>query len=62
MIEYGKRLRVRVLAVYGGQPYAPQINNLNRVVVDDGSRTAALSLLRAWDATGTDAWAEVKSA
>lgn len=32
MIEYGKRLRVRVLAVYGGQPYAPQINNLKRGV------------------------------
>ena len=25
MIEYGKHLDVRVLAVYGGQPYGPQI-------------------------------------
>ncbi|MFZ5881689.1 MAG: DEAD/DEAH box helicase [Chloroflexota bacterium] len=32
MNEYGKHLRVRVLAVYGGQPYAPQINNLRRGV------------------------------
>ncbi len=32
MIEYGKRMRVRVLAVYGGQPYAPQINSLKRGV------------------------------
>ena len=32
IIEYGKRMRVRVLAVYGGQPYAPQINNLKRGV------------------------------
>ncbi len=32
MIEYGKHLNVRVLAVYGGQPYAPQVNNLKRGV------------------------------
>jgi len=32
MIEYGKKLRVRVLAVYGGQPYSPQINSLKRGV------------------------------
>jgi len=32
MIEYGKHLRVRVLAVYGGQPYSPQINSLKRGV------------------------------
>src|SRR5829696_649856 len=32
MIEYGKHLNVRVLAVYGGQPYGPQINNLKRGV------------------------------
>ncbi len=32
MIEYSKRMRVRVLAVYGGQPYAPQINSLKRGV------------------------------
>jgi ATP-dependent RNA helicase DeaD len=32
MIEYGKHLDVRVLAVYGGQPYGPQISRLNRGV------------------------------
>lgn len=32
MIEYGKHLSARVLAVYGGQPYGPQINNLRRGV------------------------------
>ncbi len=32
MIEYGKHLNVRVLAVYGGQPYGPQISQLNRGV------------------------------
>jgi ATP-dependent RNA helicase DeaD len=32
MIEYGKHLHIRVLAVYGGQPYGPQINNLRRGV------------------------------
>jgi ATP-dependent RNA helicase DeaD len=32
MIEYGKHLRVRVLAVYGGQPYSPQITALRRGV------------------------------
>ncbi|MCZ2128419.1 MAG: DEAD/DEAH box helicase [Anaerolineales bacterium] len=30
--EYGKYLGVRVLAVYGGQPYGPQINSLKRGV------------------------------
>ncbi|MBL1173266.1 MAG: DEAD/DEAH box helicase [Chloroflexi bacterium] len=30
--EYGKGMRVRVLAVYGGQPYSPQINALRRGV------------------------------
>ena len=30
MTEYGKHLDVRVLAVYGGQPYGPQIGKLNR--------------------------------
>jgi ATP-dependent RNA helicase DeaD len=30
--EYGKHLGVRVLAVYGGQPYGPQIGKLNRGV------------------------------
>jgi ATP-dependent RNA helicase DeaD len=32
MTEYGKHLNVRVLAVYGGQPYGPQISKLNRGV------------------------------
>jgi len=32
MIEYGKHLKVRVLAVYGGQPYGPQIGSLKRGV------------------------------
>ncbi len=32
IIEYGKHLNVRVLAVYGGQPYSPQINSLKRGV------------------------------
>ncbi len=32
MTEYGKHLNVRVLAVYGGQPYGPQISNLKRGV------------------------------
>lgn len=32
MGEYGKHLDVRVLAVYGGQPYGPQISKLNRGV------------------------------
>jgi len=30
MVKYGKHLNVRVLAVYGGQPYGPQISKLNR--------------------------------
>ncbi|HMB23355.1 MAG TPA: DEAD/DEAH box helicase [Anaerolineales bacterium] len=32
MTVYGKHLGVRVLAVYGGQPYGPQISRLNRGV------------------------------
>ena len=32
MSEYGKHLDARVLAVYGGQPYGPQISRLNRGV------------------------------
>lgn len=32
MTAYGKHLDVRVLAVYGGQPYGPQISRLNRGV------------------------------
>jgi ATP-dependent RNA helicase DeaD len=30
--QYGSLLKVRVLAVYGGQPYSPQINQLKRGV------------------------------
>ncbi len=32
MNEYGKYVHARVLAVYGGQPYGPQINSLKRGV------------------------------
>lgn len=32
MAVYGKHLDVRILAVYGGQPYGPQISRLNRGV------------------------------
>ena len=32
MIEYGKHLHLHVLAVYGGQPYGPQIGSLKRGV------------------------------
>lgn len=32
MNDFGKHLKVRVLAVYGGQPYGPQINQLKRGV------------------------------
>ena len=32
MTVYGKHLEVRILAVYGGQPYGPQISRLNRGV------------------------------
>jgi ATP-dependent RNA helicase DeaD len=32
MTVYGKHLNVHVLAVYGGQPYGPQISRLNRGV------------------------------
>ncbi len=32
MTEYGRHLNARVLAVYGGQPYGPQINQLKRGV------------------------------
>ena len=30
--QYGKHLKARVLAVYGGQPYGPQVNQLKRGV------------------------------
>ncbi|GAB4547990.1 MAG: DEAD/DEAH box helicase [Anaerolineales bacterium] len=32
MQDYGKHLNARVLAVYGGQPYGPQVNQLKRGV------------------------------
>ena len=32
MRQYGKHFSVRVLAVYGGQPYGPQVNSLKRGV------------------------------
>ncbi len=32
MTEYGKHMNLRVLAVYGGQPYGPQIGSLKRGV------------------------------
>ncbi len=32
LIEYGSKVNVRVLAVYGGQPYSPQITQLKRGV------------------------------
>ena len=32
IVEYGKHLHARTLAVYGGQPYSPQINQLRRGV------------------------------
>jgi len=32
MMAYGKHVNVRVLAVYGGQPYGPQVNELKRGV------------------------------
>jgi len=32
LVQYGQGLNVRVLAVYGGQPYGPQINQLKRGV------------------------------
>jgi ATP-dependent RNA helicase DeaD len=32
MEQYGKHLKARVLAVYGGQPYGPQVNQLKRGV------------------------------
>ncbi|MBI1855518.1 MAG: DEAD/DEAH box helicase [Chloroflexi bacterium] len=32
LIQYGAQLNVRVLAVYGGQPYSPQITQLKRGV------------------------------
>ncbi len=47
MVEYGQHMRVRVLAVYGGQPYGPQINQLKRGVdVVVGTPGRMLDLLK----------------
>lgn len=47
MVDYGQHSRVRVLAVYGGQPYAPQINQLKRGVdVVVGTPGRLLDLLK----------------
>jgi ATP-dependent RNA helicase DeaD len=47
MVEYGQHMRVRVLAVYGGQPYGPQINQLKRGVdVVVGTPGRLLDLLK----------------
>ena len=47
MTGYGAHSRVRVLAVYGGQPYAPQINQLKRGVdVVVGTPGRLLDLLK----------------
>ncbi len=47
MVKYGTHSRVRVLAVYGGQPYAPQINQLKRGVdVVVGTPGRLLDLLK----------------
>jgi ATP-dependent RNA helicase DeaD len=47
MVEYGQHSRVRVLAVYGGQPYLPQINQLKRGVdVVVGTPGRLLDLLK----------------
>lgn len=55
MSEYGKHLRVRVLAVYGGQPYGPQIGSLKRgvdVVVGTPGRLNDLLERKVLDLTG----------
>jgi ATP-dependent RNA helicase DeaD len=47
MVEYGQFCHVRVLAVYGGQPYGPQINQLKRGVdVVVGTPGRLLDLLK----------------
>ena len=55
MIEYGKHLNVRVLAVYGGQPYGPQIGGLKRgvdVVVGTPGRLIDLIESKVLDLSG----------
>ena len=55
MIEYGKHLNVRVLAVYGGQPYGPQIGGLKRgvdVVVGTPGRLIDLLERKVLDLSG----------
>jgi len=55
MIEYGKHLNVRVLPVYGGQPYGPQIGGLKRgvdVVVGTPGRLIDLLERKVLDLSG----------
>ncbi|HEU0296736.1 MAG TPA: DEAD/DEAH box helicase [Anaerolineales bacterium] len=55
MTEYGKHLNVRVLAVYGGQPYGPQIGGLKRgvdVVVGTPGRLIDLLERKVLDLSG----------
>jgi ATP-dependent RNA helicase DeaD len=55
MVQYGKYLQVRVLAVYGGQPYGPQINSLKRgvdIIVGTPGRLNDLLERRVLDLSG----------
>ena len=55
MTEYGRHLNVRVLAVYGGQPYGPQIGSLKRgmdVVVGTPGRLNDLLERKVLDLSG----------
>ena len=55
MIEYGKHINVRVLAVYGGQSYGPQIGGLKRgidVVVGTPGRLIDLLERKVLDLSG----------
>ena len=55
MIEYGKHINVRVLAVYGGQAYGPQIGGLKRgvdVVVGTPGRLIDLLERKVLDLSG----------
>ncbi len=55
MAAYGKHLNVRVLAVYGGQPYGPQVNDLKRgvdIVVGTPGRLMDLMKRKVLDLSG----------
>ncbi|HVN15919.1 MAG TPA: DEAD/DEAH box helicase [Anaerolineales bacterium] len=55
MLSYGREMRVRVLPVYGGQPYGPQINQLKRgvdVVVGTPGRLLDLLERKVLDLSG----------